>query len=85
MRQLLRRTLVRSVTRAELWNGNREPLRNWLRWSPEESIVRWAWVKHGEYRSRYGAAAADPGHLRFVRIASRSDAARLLASVRAAR
>ena len=80
MRQVVWRTLRRAVTRQELWNGNREPLRNFLTWVPEESIISWAWHNHGKYRDRYGAAAADPayGHLTFIRLTSRGAITRFL-------
>jgi adenylate kinase family enzyme len=80
MRQIVGRTLRRALTRAELWNGNREPLTGLLRVNPEESVVRWAWTQHRKYRLRYAGAATDPeyGHLTFVRIGSRADARRLL-------
>jgi adenylate kinase family enzyme len=81
MRQVTWRTLRRSVTRQELWNGNREPFANFFRLDPEESIISWAWHNHAKYRSRYRAAAADPayGHLTFIRLASRRDVDRFLA------
>jgi adenylate kinase family enzyme len=43
MRQVIWRTLRRAVTRQELWNGNRETLRNFLTWVPEDSVISWAW------------------------------------------
>jgi adenylate kinase family enzyme len=81
MRQVTWRTVRRAVTRQELWNGNREPLVNFLSWVPEESVISWAWHSHAKYRTRYGAAAADPAnaHLTFIRLTSRRDAARFLA------
>jgi adenylate kinase family enzyme len=80
MRQVAWRTLRRAVTRQELWNGNREPLANFLRLAPEESVISWAWHKHDEYRARYGAAAKDPAnaHLAFIRLGSRGDIRRFL-------
>jgi adenylate kinase family enzyme len=80
MRQIVWRTLGRAVTRRELWNGNREPMAGIFRLDPEQSIIRWAWTRHGVYRSRYALAAEDPAlaHLTFVRIGSRRDARRLL-------
>ncbi len=50
-------------------------------WTPEESVISWAWHKHAKYRERYGAAAADPAnaHLTFIRLTSRGDVARFLA------
>jgi adenylate kinase family enzyme len=80
MRQVVWRTLRRAVTRQELWNGNREPLRNFLTWEPEESVISWAWHNHAKYRDRYAAAAADPAnaHLTFIRLTSRGDITRFL-------
>ncbi|GAA1760940.1 hypothetical protein GCM10009681_35180 [Luedemannella helvata] len=80
MRQVILRTVRRAVTREVLWNGNREPLSGLFRLAPEESIIRWAWVKHTTYRDRYRTAAADPeyAHVKFVRIGSRKDATVLL-------
>jgi adenylate kinase family enzyme len=80
MRQVVWRTLRRAVTRQELWNGNRESLRNFLSWAPEESIISWAWHNHAKYQDRYGAAAADPAnaHLTFFRLTSRRAVSRFL-------
>ncbi len=77
MRQISWRTLSRMVTRAELWNGNREPWSNLFRLDPSESVIAWAWTRHRVYRARYLAASADPanGHLAFIRIRTRREAA----------
>ncbi|MEV5503173.1 hypothetical protein AB0M50_48015 [Nonomuraea fuscirosea] len=82
MRRLLVRTLRRMTTGAELWNGNKESFRFLL--DKDESILWWAWRQHAVYRERYARARADPAnaHLRFVRVASRADAACLLATDR---
>ena len=81
MRRVAWRTVRRAVTRQELWNGNREPLSNFLTWDPERSVISWAWHNHAKYRSRYGAVAADPAsaHLTLIRLTSRRDVARFLA------
>jgi len=81
MRQVVWRTLRRAVTRQELWNGNRESLRNFLTWAPEESIISWAWHNHAKNRHRYRAAAADPANARltFIRLTSRRAISRFLA------
>jgi adenylate kinase family enzyme len=55
MRQVIRRTAGRLVRRQELWNGNRESLRNVLSLDPERSIVAWAWQMHGKYDGEYSA------------------------------
>ena len=79
MSRLLRRTLRRALTRAELWNGNRESWANLFRLDPEQSILAWAWTSHHRYRARYLAAQADPAcaHLTFVRVRSAADAEEL--------
>lgn len=80
MRQVIRRTLRRAVTRQELWNGNREPLMNFLSLDQEKSIIAWAWHNHARYRAKYAAAAADPGNARltFIHLTSRGDIDRFL-------
>ena len=82
IRQVAWRTLRRAVTQQELWNGNREPLINFLTWVPEKSIISWAWHNHAKYRTRYGTAAADPAnaHLTFIRLTSRGDINHFLAN-----
>jgi len=84
MRRVLWRTVRRAVTRQELWNGNREPLANFVRLGkPEESILAWAWTRHRAYRERYLSARADPAnaHLTFVRLRTAADVAALLGSL----
>ena len=80
MRRVIGRTLRRAVTRAELWNGNREPLTGPLRRDPEKNIIRWAWVKHAGYADRYADAAADPAHahLHVVRLRTPAEVDALL-------
>lgn len=80
MRRVIWRTVRRAATRKELWNGNREPISNFFRWDPEQSIISWAWHSHDKYRARYAAAAADPAnaHLTFIRLVSRRDVDRFL-------
>jgi len=81
--QVLTRTLRRIATRQELWNGNRERWRYLFTLDPQVSAVLWAWMRHEMYRERYERAMADPAwaHLRFVRVRSRRDAARMLAAL----
>ncbi|UDY35738.1 AAA family ATPase [Dermatobacter hominis] len=80
--RVLRRTLRRVARRQALWNGNREHWTNLLRWDPERNIVLWSWVKHPEYRERYGAAVDEPppGQDR-IRIRSDEQARLLLAEL----
>lgn len=62
MARVIRRTLRRGVTREELWHGNRERPATWLKWQPEENIVRWAWTQHARVREGMLAriAAGEP-------------------------
>jgi adenylate kinase family enzyme len=78
MRKLAARTLRRMVTRAELWNGNRERVS--FLFNREESILLWAWTSHRRLRSRYQAAQADPAnaHLSFVRLRTPAEATALV-------
>jgi adenylate kinase family enzyme len=84
MRRLVARTARRTLTRQELWNGNREPLTALLRRDPRDNLVRWAWTKHAEYSARYAAEAANEanGHLTFRRITNDAEADDLLAALR---
>ena len=59
MRQMVRRTCARVLLRRELWNGNRESLRNVLSLDPERSIVAWAWRMYGKYDDEYGAMLSN--------------------------
>jgi adenylate kinase family enzyme len=72
MRQLAPRTLGRMARRTELWNGNRESWAGLFRADAEQSILRWAWTRHGPTRERYRQARADPANarLKFVRLAT---------------
>jgi adenylate kinase family enzyme len=80
MRRIVWRTLRRVFSRAELWNGNREPWGNLFRVDPEKSVVAWAWTRHPIVRARYTQAQADPAnaHLDFIRARSDRDAVALL-------
>jgi hypothetical protein len=55
MARITRRTFGRTITRAELWNGNQEEWRNLLTLDPETNIVLWAWTQHRKYHERAGA------------------------------
>jgi adenylate kinase family enzyme len=73
MRQIVWRTARRVVTREELWNGNRERLRNIFSLDRERSIILWAWTSHGEAQRRVVAARAEPKYrgIQFVQLGSR--------------
>jgi adenylate kinase family enzyme len=82
----IRRTVRRTLTREELWNGNREPLSNLWSFKPETSIIAWTATRHGVYRRRYREAERDPrwARLRFVRLRSQGEVDGFLAGVTAA-
>jgi adenylate kinase family enzyme len=82
MRRLIWRTLHRMATRQELWNGNRESVRNLVSLDPEKSIIVWAWTTHAANRATYLAASEDPAnaHLTFIRLTSPRAVKRFLAS-----
>ena len=83
-RRVIGRTLRRTLTGVELWNGNRERLRNALALHDRErSVIAWSWHSHVRTRARYRAAAQDPrwAHLHFVTLASPAAVREWLAGV----
>lgn len=58
MRRVIGRSILRTLTRRELWpgTGNREEVRRWLN---REHPIRWAWATLADRRLRYGALFAD--------------------------
>ena len=74
--RLLRRTAVRLVRREELWNGNRETLRNALDWN--DSVVLYALRNYRRRRLEYPVELA--GH-RVVRLRSPREVERWLDTV----
>ena len=84
MRRVVARTLARTVTRQELWNGNREPWTNLMSLDPQRSIVAWAWTRHAVYRDRYRRAQEDPAwsELEIIRVRRPREARLLLAAAR---
>ena len=83
--RVIRRTLGRLLVRRELWNGNRERLREALSRDPERSIIVWAWARHDTYTARYGKAMRDKKwqHIRFVRVRGAREARAFLQSLEA--
>ncbi|MBR7838623.1 hypothetical protein KDL01_35475 [Actinospica durhamensis] len=71
MRRVIRRSLVRSLTRTELWNGNRETLRGWL--EPDHP-ARVAWRQHARKRATVLDRAAAHPHVRLIRLTSAREA-----------
>jgi len=86
MRRVIWRSFRRAAGRVELWNGNREPWRNFFTLNKEESVISWAWQTHASIRAKFEAAMSDPanGHLRFVRLTSPAAVRRFLRSASSA-
>lgn len=83
MRQVIARTVRRAVKREVLWNGNREPLTNFVSLDPDDNIILWSWVKYHEFVQRYLDAMADPRWraINFVRLRSHAEATGWLESI----
>ena len=72
MARLLRRTVVRSARRAELWNGNRESFSNLLSTDADRNVVLWSWRTHGRYHREVPAEArSEAGHATVVVLSER--------------
>jgi len=83
--RLVRRTVHRSIRREELWNGNRESLRQSL--FSRESIVLWALKTYRRHRKEYSALLERPeyAHLKVVHLRSPRSARSWLAVLPAVR
>lgn len=81
--RVLLRTTSRLLTRAELWNTNRESLRNVVSRDPERSIVVWTWTQWPRYHREALAAVDDPAwrHARTFRLTSPRRVAEFLSTV----
>jgi adenylate kinase family enzyme len=76
----LRRTIGRTITREELWNGNREQIRhlftgNWIPW--------WVLRTHRHYAREVPSRVADHPHLDVVHLRSTTEIERFLQSIQA--
>ena len=58
--RIVRRTMGRVTMRRELWNGNRERLRNLMTTDPGENIILWSITQHDKYQRQYEEAMANP-------------------------
>ena len=77
--RLARRTFTRMVTREELFNGNREHVRNLFE---RPNIFRWAWRRHFEHRRELAARVAEHPNARLVRLRSPAEVRAFLAAAR---
>jgi len=80
MTQLLWRTFRRAITRKQLWNGNKERLRDILSMDPYRSVIVWAWTHHRSYKETYRELMRNKAyaHLDFNRFPSHKAAAKWL-------
>jgi adenylate kinase family enzyme len=81
MYRVIKRSLVRAVTRTELWAGNKEDWRNWLR--PSHPIT-WAWTTWRQRRAHYEELLAreECRHLRVLRLRRPREAEGLVDALR---
>lgn len=73
MRQLVGRTVLRSVRRERLWNGNVEPPLWTLVRRGDQNIVDWAWRTRHSLAGLDERLAVEAPHLAVVRLRSRAD------------
>ncbi|TQM45218.1 AAA family ATPase [Pseudonocardia cypriaca] len=78
--QLLRRTVHRRLHRTELWNGNVEPPL-WTFVTDPEHVLRWAWSSYRRNRHRMRELLAGGAAPPVVRLRSRREIRRWLASI----
>ncbi|MFG0248136.1 MAG: hypothetical protein ACF8OB_04555 [Phycisphaeraceae bacterium JB051] len=84
-RQVIWRTFKRSLTREELWHGNRESFR--LGFMSRDSVILWSIKTFKRYRKRYEQIAADLtyAHLNIIRLKSKRQVQNWLESLDAQR
>ena len=80
LRRVLLRTAGRVVSRKELWNGNRETLRNAF---SRDSIVWWVIRQHGSYEKKWVPRLEPFTHLSVVRLRSPREVRAWLQSIQA--
>lgn len=85
MRNVIKRTAAHIMFRKELWNGNRQSLRNSLSLDPGRSMIAVAWHTYDaherEYRALHASAKNDQ---RWVLLSSRREVDRFVARERRA-
>jgi adenylate kinase family enzyme len=83
MRRLTWRTVSRGILRQELWNGNRESIRNLISADPEVNIVMWTWTRYAITKDTYERRMTDARwrHLEWVRLGSQREIDRFAANL----
>lgn len=57
--RVVRRSLLRIVSRKKLWGDNRETVGKVFSCDPEKSIIVWTWTQYPKYRTLYSTLAHD--------------------------
>ena len=83
MRRLAARSLKRITFREELWNGNREGLRNLLSKDSAENVLLHAWKTYPGNQVAFEQAFFDDQwhHIRFIRVRNDGDVEKCLDSL----
>ncbi|WP_040495724.1 hypothetical protein [Ilumatobacter nonamiensis] len=84
MMRLVKRSVARSITREELWGGNRESVRNLLSRDPGRNVVLYAWNHHPLYHELYSGYAEGDfwSHATVVRLRSQAEVDAFVESAR---
>ena len=82
MRNVISRTSKQLLFREELWNGNRQSLRNTLSLDPDRSMIAVAWKTYSAYDREYAdlRSSAAPAQ-RWMTFSSRRDVKRFVAGL----
>jgi adenylate kinase family enzyme len=75
IRRVTARSIKRSATREELWNGNREQWTNLIHPNPEINIVMWTWTRYAQTRTRYesDSESDERGNVHWIRLRSQRE------------
>ncbi len=74
MSRVVKRTFRRLIRQEEMWNGNRESLRNVLSLDPAKNIMLWSWTTHSKYHEQVPAEAREGArHAHVVMLRTVSD------------
>ncbi len=81
--RLVKRTLRRMLRRENLWNGNRESLRNLVSTDPVRNIILWSWLTHAKYHEVVpNEAKRHASHARVLTLQTASEVEAFLRTVR---
>jgi adenylate kinase family enzyme len=80
--RMIKRCLMRGLTREVLWVGNTETV--WRHFFTLDSMILWTIKRFHRNRRRYSALFKNPeyAHIHFVRLSSRAEVDKFLASFR---